>query len=167
MEGFSNHQVPVFPPDAVVSFVLEYLHLSDVLPTIFQIGSLLDQSLLQFGSPVVFAYRGVDNVAETLSDLQFALHNDLLRNVGPSLGPVVLAQDNQHQALAIIPSTPVQVRIDSVVKLVVNFLKGSAIDELAYFLPIVTITLLLLYDHRLLIDIKGSFALFPPDLLEP
>lgn len=79
----------------------------------------------------------------------------------------MLAQDNQHQALAIIPSTPVQVRIDSVVKLVVNFLKGSAIDELAYLLPVVTITLLLLYDGRLLIDIKGSFALFPPGLLEP
>jgi hypothetical protein len=53
----------------------------------------------------------------------------------------VLQQDNEHESLADCPSAGGKVRIDAIVVLVINFIKRSGINALAYLIPILTIHL--------------------------
>lgn len=52
-------------------------------------------------------------------------------------------------------------------KLVVNFLKGSAIDKLTDFFPIIAILLLFVYDHFIFLDDEGSLEHFLSIFLKP
>jgi hypothetical protein len=72
----------------------------------------------------------------------------------------VLTKNYQHQTQAKAPSPRRQLRVDSIMKLVVNLLKCSAIDKLADLFPIISILLLFLYNHFVFVEQEGSLDHF-------
>ena len=72
----------------------------------------------------------------------------------------MFAENNKHQTLLKGPSTRLELGVESVMEFVVDLLEGSFFDELAYFLPIVSIHLLLLYYPLFLLLLELSFSWF-------
>lgn len=116
---------------------------------------------------MVFANGRVDDVAVPLPDLELTFDDDFLRDQGPSFDTIVLAENDKHETMTMIPASSCHLRVNSVLKFVVNFLEGAPVDELTNFLPVVTVFPLFLYDQLVLALAEGGLRRLFAVLLQP
>lgn len=162
-----DHEIAVLAPDAVVGLVAETGQLCDLLPGVGVLGCHLQQPFFHLWSPDVLAQSGIHNVAEALTDLQFALDSHFLCNLCPPPHAVVFEQDQQHECFPEGPSSGAHFGVDSVVEFVVYLFEAASLDVLADLLPVVAIQPLLLDYHCLLQVGVGAFGGSNPVQIQP